>query len=67
MFAGNVDQLTIVFDIEVLVIADIGVEIGLAGIDNDFVLHAGLRELMQRVVNGGERDADARFGRFVMQ
>ena len=57
--AAHVDQPALAFDEEVVVVADIGVEIGAGAVDRDFAQKPRLGELVQRVVDGGERDAHA--------
>src|SRR3954447_1548548 len=53
-----VDQLVIVFEIEVMVRRDVGIEIGLGSIDADLTQQAGVGQLVKRVVDRGERDRD---------
>ena len=45
---------------EMVVVVDIGVEIGAAGFDHDFAQQAGGRELVQGVVDRRQRHADRR-------
>ena len=71
--AAEVDQLLrqvdqhmgLVLSQEMLVGGDVGVEIGPGAVDRDFLQQAGRRELVQRVVDGGERDRRARGLRFL--
>ena len=51
----NVHELAVLFDEEVVVVRRVGVEIGLAAVDRELAQKAGLGELMQRIVDGGER------------
>jgi hypothetical protein len=60
--ARDVDQRAIVRAVEMLVVADIGVEIGALGIDRDLAQQPGRRELVQRVVDGGQRQGVAGAG-----
>ncbi len=39
-----------------MVVGHIGVEVGLVAVDRDFAQQTGLGELVQRVVDRGERD-----------
>src|SRR5690348_785133 len=53
--AGDIDQLAGILKKEMVVVARIGIEIGAARIDHDFAQQSGADELVQRVVDGGER------------
>ena len=50
-----------------MVIRHIGVEIGAGTLHLDNAQHARIRELMQRVVDGGQRNGEARILSFLMQ
>ena len=65
--ARNVLQDAGVFVEEVMMVADIGVEVRAAGLDHHLAQHAERGELMQRVVDRGERDADVGEDRLAMQ
>ena len=56
---NQIDQFPFVLNEKVMVIADIGVEIGAAAIDGDRAQQSGSGELVQGVVDGGQRDMDA--------
>ena len=57
MYVGvrYIDQLFVRFDIYVMVIFHVGVEIGAPRIDDDFAQQAGIGELVQSVVDRGQR------------
>ncbi len=61
--AWYVFQAPNVFKVEMMVPGRVGIEIGFAGIDDHFVKQANLHELMQGVVNGRQRDPNARVDR----
>ena len=63
----NVDQLVIVLKIEVMVRRDVGVEIGLGAVDADLAQQTGIGELVEGVVDRGERYRDLRQRRFLVQ
>src|SRR5688500_1692480 len=65
--AHEVDQPAFAFDEEMVVVAGVGVEVGAAAVDRHFAQEAGFRELVERVVDGGERDAHARRFRLPVQ
>ena len=65
--ADQVDQLSIVLDEEVMVITDIGVEIGTAAVDSDYTQKSSPGELVKHVVDRGQGDMDAGRLRFSMQ
>ena len=50
-----------------MVLANVRVEIGPPGVDHDFPQQSGRGELMQRIVDGGQRHADALGHRLAMQ
>jgi len=50
-----------------MMIAGIGIEIAPLGINNDFTQQSGLRKLMQRIVNSGQRDANFGVLNFCME
>jgi len=55
MRIGNVDQLVVVLEIEMVVRRDVGVEIGLGAVDADLAQQARIGELIERVVDSGQR------------
>src|SRR6267154_4075323 len=67
MRIGDIDQLVIVFEIEVVVGGDVGVEIGLGAVDADLAQETGIGELIERVVDGGERYRDLGQRRFLIE
>ena len=67
MRIGNVDQLVIVLEIEVVMRGDVGVEIGLGAVDADLAQQAGIGQLVERVVDGGERHRNLGEGRFLVE
>ena len=50
----NVDQFVVVFEIEVVMRGDVGIEIGLGAVDADLAQQARIGELIEGVVDGGE-------------
>ena len=54
----DVLQFAAVLDQEVVMIADIGVEIDAGAIDGDFAQQAGGGELVKGVIDGGQRDRE---------
>ena len=58
--ARDVDEGILALDEEVVVLARVGVEIGLGAVDRELAQQPGFGELVQRVVDGRERDRDAR-------
>ena len=64
---GDVDHPLLVFDIEVVVVRGVGVEIGARGIHGHFAQQARFVELVQRIVDGGERHVHPRLAGFAMQ
>src|SRR5215470_18853636 len=54
----NIDQIVLVLDEEVVVVRDVGVEIGLRAVDRHFSQQPGTGELMKRIVDRGERHSD---------
>src|SRR5262249_33023949 len=52
---GNVEQIVLLFDEEVMVLGIVGVEIGFRAVDGDLPQQPDFGELVQRVVDGGER------------
>src|SRR6188474_1458208 len=52
----DVHQRVVALHEEVVMRGGVGVEIGLRAVDRDLAQQADLGELMQRVVDGGERD-----------
>src|SRR6185437_1933388 len=63
----NVDQHPFVFDIKVLVLVDIGVEVGPPRLDRNLFQQVRLGELVQRVVDGGKRYPDTRLVRLLVE
>ena len=57
--ARNVDQHSLIFQIEMLVIADVGIEIRAPCFHRHLAEQARLRELVHRVVDRGERNPHA--------
>ncbi|SCM77743.1 hypothetical protein KL86PLE_60058 [uncultured Pleomorphomonas sp.] len=55
MRAGNVEHPVFILDVEMVMIVGIGVEIGARALDGHLAQQAGFGELVQRVVDGGER------------
>jgi hypothetical protein len=58
MRVGDIDQLVIVLEIKVMMRRHVGVEIGLGAVDADLTQQAGIGELIERVVDGGQRYRD---------
>src|SRR3546814_3987818 len=56
-FARNVLKSPAAFVVEVVMVGDVGVEVGTPGLDHHLAQQAGFGELMQAVVDGGQRDA----------
>ena len=54
-------------DEEMMVMAGVGIEIGPAGRDHDFAQQAGIAELVERVVDRGQRNRQACPANFGMQ
>ena len=67
MRVGNVDQLVVVFEIEVVMRRHVGVEIGLGAVDADLAQQAGIGQLIERVVDGGERHRNLGQGGFLVE
>jgi hypothetical protein len=63
----NVEHLVLALDEEMVVVGDVGVEIGPGAFDGENADHAGFGELMQRVVDGCERNRHAGKGGFLVQ
>ena len=59
--ARNVVQDAVLFEEQVVVVGNVGVEIGAVGIQRDALHQAGGHELVQRVVDRGQRHPDAAF------
>src|SRR5262249_16598505 len=51
----DVENFIVVLDKEVVVVGGVGIEVGLGTVDGDLAEKPGLGELMQRVVDRGER------------
>ena len=64
---GNVDQRVLALDEEMMMIRHVGVEIGLRAVDRDLAQQADIGELVQRVVDGRERDRDLGLGGLLVQ
>src|SRR6266566_5966964 len=56
----NINQIVFVLDEEVVVVRDVGVEIGLRPVDRYFPPQSGAGELMKRIVDRGQRNGDLR-------
>ena len=67
MLAWDVEQPAGILEKKVMVVTDIGVEIGVAGIHHHLTEQPCLDELMQRVVYGRERHPDRGPDRFAVQ
>ena len=65
--AGNVHQRPVILEEEMMMVVDICVEIRTRRIHNHLAQEARTGELVQRIVDRGERDADASLLGFVMQ
>ncbi len=63
----NIEDHIFPFEEEVLVIGDIGVEIGFGPFHRDDAQHARFRKLVQRVVYGGERDRNVSHDGFLVK
>src|SRR5262249_28507367 len=58
---GDIDELATILEVEVMMIGRVRVEVGAARLDRDLAQETRGGELVQSVVDGGERDADAGF------
>src|ERR1043166_4755727 len=67
MRIGNVDQLVTALKVEVMMRGDVGVEVGLGAVDTDLTQQTGIGQLVQRIVDGGERDRDLGVGGFLVK
>ena len=65
--AGNVDERVMAFDKEMVMRRGVSVEVGLRAVDGDLAQQAGFGELMQRVVDGRERDGNFGLGGFLVK
>ncbi len=63
----NVFEASNVLKIEMVVLGRVGIEIGLSRIDDYFVEQPNFYELMKCVVDGRQRDANARFDSLCMK
>src|SRR5262245_39843750 len=63
----NVEDPVLALDEELMVVGGIGVEIGLRTFNREDAQQPGLRELVQRVVDGRERNRHPGGQRFLMQ
>jgi hypothetical protein len=52
--AGNVHELALALQIEVIVVRSIGVEIGLCTFNSQLAQKTRMLELMKRIIHGGE-------------
>jgi len=59
MLARNVEQPAGILEKEVMMVTDVGVEIGVAGIHHHLAQQPCLDELVQRIVDGRERQTVA--------
>jgi hypothetical protein len=67
MLARNVEQLAGILEKEVMMVTDIGAEIGAAGIHHHLAQQPCLDELAQRTVDSRERYPDRGLHRFAVQ
>ena len=67
MLARNVEQPAGIFEKEVRMVTDVGVEIEAAGINHHLAQQPCLDELVQRIVDGRERHPDRGLDRFAVQ
>ena len=67
MRVGNVDQLVVVFEIEVVMRRHVGIEIGLGAVDADLAQQARIGQLIERVVDGRERHRNLGESGFLVQ
>lgn len=65
--AADILQLAAAFMEEMMVVVDIGVEIGAPGLHHHFAQQPGLPELVQRIIDRGQGDLHPRLQRFPMQ
>src|SRR6185312_9548177 len=63
----DVEHLVRAFDEEVVMRRDVGIEVGLGAVDRDLAQQADLGELVQRVVDGGERHRHLGAGRLLVE
>jgi hypothetical protein len=63
----DVDQFVVVLEIEVVMRGHVGVEIGLGAVDTDLPQQARIGQLVERVVDGGERYRHFGEGGFLVQ
>src|SRR5262252_4308413 len=54
----NIDEIVLALDKEVMMVRDIGVEVGLGAVDRHFPQQPGICELVKGVVNRGQRNCD---------
>ena len=66
-FAGNIGQRAVVFAIEMLVLGGVGVEVAPLRVDDDSPQKTSVSELVQRVVDRGQRHIDASGCRFLVE
>ena len=67
MRVGNINQLVVILEIEVVVRGDVGVEIGLCAVDRDLAQETRIGELIERVVDGRQRHRNLGQRRFLVQ
>ena len=67
MHARDVKQPAGIFEKEVMMVTDIGIDIGAAGIHHHLAQQPCLDELVQRIVDGRERHPDRGLDRFAVQ
>ncbi len=63
----NIQYLVVAFNEKVMMIGDVGVEIGLGAFDGEHADQARLGKLMQRVVDSRERNRNARGDGFLVK
>src|SRR6516225_10270805 len=64
---GNVNEIVLALDEEMVVLAHVGIEICFRSVYRDLAQKSGVREQVERVVNSGKRDRDLRLDRFLIQ
>ena len=57
---GDIDDPLLVFDKEVMMVGRVGIEIGPGRVHGNLAQQTGLAELVQRIVDGGQRHLNAR-------
>ena len=67
MRVGNVNQLVVILEIEVMMRRHVGVEIGFGAVDADLTQQTGIGQLVERVVDGRERHWNLGQRRFLVE